>query len=97
MKNKGDLKSRRYGKTHHQIGMLAKYLNEDKSVFIAGMINPKDYIERLSRDFGITVIAEPKYVTKDTKIILEDVPPYRGWKKEHEPLLTGYEFRKYTV
>ena len=97
MKNKGDLKSRRYGKTHHQIGILAKYLNEDKSVFIAGMINPKDYIERLSRDFGITVIAEPKYVTKNTEIILEDVPPYRGWKKEHEPLLTGYEFRKYTI
>ena len=78
-------------------GCLAKYLNEDKSVFIAGMINPKDYIERLSRDFGITVIAEPKYVTKNTEIILEDVPPYRGWKKEHEPLLTGYEFRKYTI
>ena len=97
MKNKEDLKSRRYGKTHHQIGILAKYLNEDKSVFIAGMINPKDYIERLSRDFGITVIAEPKYVTKNTEIILEDVPPYRGWKKEHEPLLTGYEFRKYTI
>ena len=97
MKNKGDLKSRRYGKTYHQIGMLAKYLNEDKSVFIAGMVNPKDYIERLSRDFGITVIAEPKYVTKNTEIILEDVPPYRGWKKEHEPLLTGYEFRKYTI
>ena len=51
MKNKEELESRRYGKMHHQIGMLAKYLNEDKSVFIAGMKNPKNYTERLSRDF----------------------------------------------
>ena len=97
MTKKEELKSRRYGKTHHQIGMLAKYLNEDKSVFITGMKNPKNYTERLSRDFGIVVIAEPKYITKDTEIILEDVPPYRSWKKEYEPLLTGYEFRKYTI
>ena len=94
MKNKGDLKSRRYGKTHHQIGMLANYLNEDKSVFVAGMKDPKDYIERLFRDFGIAVITEPHYITKDTELVLEDIPPYRAWETKYEPQLTGYEFKK---
>jgi len=84
----------RTGKTHVQIAMLAKSLNEDKSVFIAGMKNPKDYIERLFRDFGITVITEPHYIVKDTEIVLEHVPPYRVWETKYEPHLTGYEFRK---
>lgn len=84
----------RTGKTHVQIAMLVKSLNEDKSVFVAGMKDPKDYTERLFRDFGIVVIAEPHYITKDTEIVLEHVPPYRAWETKYDPQLTGYEFKK---
>jgi len=84
----------RTGKTHVQISMLAKSLNEDKLVFVAGMKDPKDYTERFFRDFGIAVITEPHYITKDTELVLEDVPPYRAWETKYEPQLTGYEFKK---
>jgi hypothetical protein len=84
----------RTGKTHQQIAMLAKSLSEDKSVFVAGMKNPKEYTDRLFKDFGIEVTTEPHYITKDTEIVLEDVPPYRVWETKYEPILTGYEFKK---
>jgi hypothetical protein len=87
----------RTGKTHVQIAMIATRLNQGNSVFVAGIENPKEYIERLFKTFGIVVTTEPHYVTKDTEIILEDVPPYRIWKTKYEPLLTGYEFRKLTL
>lgn len=77
-----------------QIEMLVKSLSEGKSVFVAGMKNPKEYSERLFKDFGITVTAKPCYVTKDTEIVLEDIPPYRVWETKYEPILTGYEFKK---
>ena len=83
----------RTGKTQMQIGMLAKSLNEGESVFIAGMKDPKDYIDRLFKDFGIVVIIEPRYIAKDTEIVLEHVPPYRVWETKYEPTLTGYEFK----
>jgi len=86
----------RAGKTHQQIAMLAKSLNEDKSVFVAGIKSPKEYINRLYKDFGIVVTTEPHYLTKDTEIVLEDTPPYRVWETKYEPILTGYEFRKHT-
>lgn len=84
----------RTGKTHVQISLLVKSLNENKSVFVGGMKSPKDYIERLFKDFGIVVITEPHYITKDTEIVLEDVPPYRVWETKYEPILTGFEFKK---
>ena len=79
------------GKTHQQIAMLAKSLNDGKSVFVAGINNPKDYTERLFRDFGIIVATEPHYVTKDTEIFLEE----DGVRQvKYKPQLIGYEFRK---
>lgn len=84
----------RTGKTHVQISMLAKSLNEGKSVFVAGIKNPKDYTERLFRDFGITVTTEAHHITKDTELVLEHVPPYRAWETKYEPQLTGFEFKK---
>lgn len=87
----------RTGKTHQQIAMLAKSLNEGNSVFVAGIKDPKDYIERLFRDFNIVVQTIPHYVTKDTERVLEDVPPYRVWETKYEPLLTGYEFRNQEI
>ena len=86
----------RTGKTQLQIAMLAKSLNNGDSVFVAGMKDPKDYTERLFRDFGIIVVTEPKYVTKNTETVFEDTPPYRVWETKYEPLLTGYEFRNTT-
>ena len=87
----------RTGKTHEQIAMLAKSLNEENSVFVAGIKDSKEYAERLFRDFNIVVITEPHYVTKNTETILEDVPPYRVWETKYEPQLTGYEFRNTTT
>lgn len=84
----------RTGKTHEQVLLLAKSLNKGNSVFVVGIKNPKDYIDRLFKDFGIVSLTEPRYITKDTEIVLEDVPPYRVWKTRYEPQLTGYEFTK---
>lgn len=81
----------RTGKTHQQIAMIAKSLNEDKSVFIAGMKNPKEYTERLFIEFGIAVTTEPHYVTKDTELFLEEDGV---WETKYEPQLTGFEFKK---
>lgn len=81
----------RTGKTQMQIGMLAKSLNEGQSVFIAGMKEPKDYIDRLFKDFGIVVITAPHYIkpSESNRFHLD------GDKlTEYLPTLTGYEFRK---
>jgi hypothetical protein len=86
----------RTGKTHLQIAMSARALNKGQSVFVAGMQSPKDFTDRLFKDFGIEVTTEPHYLTKDTEIVLEDTPPYRVWETKYEPILTGYEFRKHT-
>ena len=86
----------RIGKTQLQIAMLAKSLNNGDSVFVAGMKDQKDYTERLFKDFGIVVVTEPHYVTKNTETVFEDTPPYRVWETKYEPQLTGYEFRNTT-
>ena len=80
----------RVGKTQMQIGMLAKSLNEGQSVFIAGMKDPKDYIDRLARDFNIIVITTPHYIkpSESNRFHLD------GDKlTEYLPILTGYEFK----
>lgn len=84
----------RTGKTHKQIAMLAKSLNDGKSVFVAGLKNSKEYTDRLFKDFNIVVDTTPHYVKKDTEITLEHLPPYRVWETKYEPQLTGYEFKK---
>lgn len=84
----------RAGKTQMQVEILAESLNEGKLVFIMGMKNPKEYTERLFKDFGITVTTKPCYTIKETEIVLEDVPPYRAWETKYEPILAGYEFKK---
>ena len=81
----------RTGKSNQQIAMIATRLNEGKSVFVAGIKNPKDYIERLFKTFGIVVITEPHYITKNTEIVLEE---NRIWRTEYEPQLTGFNFCK---
>jgi len=84
----------RTGKRKMQIEMLAKSLNEYKSVFIAGIKNPKEYTERLFKDFGITVVTEPHYVKRNYNITFEDIPPYRVCESGGEEKLTGFEFKK---
>lgn len=76
-----------------QIEMIAKSLNEDKSVFVAGMEDPKDYIDRLFKNFGIVVITEPHYMAPSRSNRFH----FDGDNvTEYLPTLTGYEFRKYT-
>lgn len=76
----------RTGKTQASLQTIFEQLNKGNSVFVAGMENPKDYTERLFRDFKINVLATPHYVT-----------PHLTNKfhlTEYLPILTGYEFRK---
>lgn len=84
----------RTGKTHEQVSLLAKSLNEGNSVFVAGIKNPKDYINRLFKDFGIVTLTEPHYVTRNYEITFEDTYPFRVWESGGESKLTGYEFSK---
>lgn len=81
----------RTGKTQMQLGTLAKSLNEGQSVCIAGMKDPKDYIDRLARDFNIIVITTPHYMRPSKSNRFQ----FDGDKvTEYLPILIGYEFRK---
>ncbi len=84
----------RTGKTHVQISLVAKSLNEGKSFFVAGMKSPKEYTERLFKYFGITVVTAPHYVKRNYNITFEHIPPYRVWESGGEEKLTGFEFKK---
>ena len=84
----------RTGKIHEQISLLAKSLNEGKKPFVAMLGEPKDYINRLYKDFNIAVKIIPHYTTRNYNITFEDTPPYRVWESGGEKQLTGYEFIK---
>lgn len=84
----------RTGRTQAFLETIVDQLSKGNSVFVAMLKTPKDYIDRLHRDFCIDVIATPCYVTRNYNITFEDVPPYRVWESGGEKQLTGYEFRK---
>jgi len=84
----------RTGRTQVSLETIVDQLSKGNSVFVAMLKIPKDYIDRLHKDFCIDVIATPCYVTRNYNMIFEDVPPYKVWESGGEKQLIGYEFRK---
>lgn len=84
----------RTGRTQASLETIVGQLSKGDSVFVAMLKTPKDYIDRLRRDFCIDVVVTPCYVTRNYNMTFEDVPPYRVWESGGEKQLTGYEFIK---
>ena len=75
----------RTGKTQQQIDYIKEHLNKGEIMFVGGMKDPTDYLNRLGEEYS----AEESFRTTNINMNLEDTYFTGG-----EKIKTGYIFRK---
>ena len=79
----------RTGKTQQQIDYIKEHINKGETMFVGGLKDPKEYLERLGEGYS----AEESFRTRNIDITFDDILGYTTFTGG-EKIKTGYIFRK---
>lgn len=77
----------RAGKTLAQIERIRDFCEQDKTVLVAGLKDPKHYLELL----GLGYVAEPQYMAPS---LTNEFHTYENKMVQYLPTLMGFMFKK---
>lgn len=80
----------RTGKTQQQIDYIREHLNKGETIFMGGMKDPTDYLNRLGEGYS----AQPHYAKRSIPLEITYSDFYRIDTIEYLPTVCGYVFRK---
>lgn len=79
----------RTGKTQQQIEIIKDCLSRNETVFIGGMEDPTDYLNRLGEGY----VAEESFRTTNINLMQDDISGTIYWDGGKK-IKTGYKFSK---